>query len=171
MSLLSARPPPGALGLSRPECGHRYPGGAAGRLPPGARCDCRAHRNVLAAGKGTSMTTRLLIIGGSDAGISAGLRAREVDPSCEVTIVLADGFPNYSICGLPFYLSGEVPHWHWLAQRTAGGIAREGIHLFLDSTDQAIDPAHHLVTILDDAVKYRLLPDDRLGIGQAALSK
>jgi len=115
------------------------------------------------------MTTRLLIIGGSDAGISAGLRAREVDPHCEVTIVLADRFPNYSICGLPFYLSGEVPDWHWLAHRTAEDIAREGIHLLLDSTAQAIDPANHLVTILDEAGKTRQLPYDRLVIATGAV--
>ena len=46
--------------------------------------------------------TRLLILGGSDAGISAALRAKEVNATSEVTVVLADRFPNYSICGLPF---------------------------------------------------------------------
>jgi len=45
-----------------------------------------------------------LIIGGSDAGISAALRAREVNPACEITVVAADRYPNYSICGLPFWL-------------------------------------------------------------------
>jgi protoporphyrinogen oxidase len=33
---------------------------------------------------------RLLVIGGSDAGISAGLRARELDPTVETTLVVAD---------------------------------------------------------------------------------
>src|SRR5260370_30190144 len=87
--------------------------------------------------------TRLLILGGSDAGTSAALWAREVDPTTNVTVVVADRFPNYSICGLPFYLSGEVPDWHWLAHRTAEDIACEGIHLLLDSTAQAIDPGAH----------------------------
>ena len=86
---------------------------------------------------------RLLIIGGSDAGTSAGLRARELDPGCEVTVVVADRYPNYIICGLPFYLSGEVPDWHTLAHRTAEDIAHEGIHLLLDSTAQAIDSVNH----------------------------
>ncbi|GCE17130.1 hypothetical protein KDK_09300 [Dictyobacter kobayashii] len=40
----------------------------------------------------------LVIIGGSDAGISAALRAREIEPSMEVSLVVADAFPNYSIC-------------------------------------------------------------------------
>ena len=115
------------------------------------------------------MTTSLLIIGGSDAGISAGLRARELDPSCEVAIVVSDRFPNYSICGLPFYLSGEVADWHWLAHRTAEDIAREGIHLLLDSTAQSIDSANHLVTILDDAGKTRHLSYDRLVIATGAV--
>ena len=46
---------------------------------------------------------RLLVIGGSDAGISAGLRARELDPSVEVSLLVADAYPNFSICGLPYY--------------------------------------------------------------------
>jgi NADPH-dependent 2,4-dienoyl-CoA reductase/sulfur reductase-like enzyme len=37
----------------------------------------------------------LLIIGGSDAGISAALRARELDPNTEVTLAVADDYPNF----------------------------------------------------------------------------
>ena len=61
---------------------------------------------------------RLLIVGGSDAGISAALRARELDRNAEIEVLLNDDFPNYSICGLPFYLSGETPDWKSLAHRT-----------------------------------------------------
>jgi NADPH-dependent 2,4-dienoyl-CoA reductase/sulfur reductase-like enzyme len=43
---------------------------------------------------------RMVAIGGSDAGISAALRAREVDPGAEVTVVVADAYPNFSICGV-----------------------------------------------------------------------
>jgi NADPH-dependent 2,4-dienoyl-CoA reductase/sulfur reductase-like enzyme len=63
---------------------------------------------------------RLLIIGGSDAGIAVALRTREVNPEAEVTVVVADAYPNYSICGLPFYLSGEVEDyraWPTVARR------------------------------------------------------
>jgi NADPH-dependent 2,4-dienoyl-CoA reductase/sulfur reductase-like enzyme len=71
----------------------------------------------------------LVIAGGSDTGISAALRARELDSSVAITIAVADAFPNYSICGLPFYLSGEVPDWHLLAHRTAAEIEERGHHL------------------------------------------
>jgi len=62
--------------------------------------------------------THLVIIGGSDAGISAALQAREIDEQATVTVIVADAFPNYSICGLPFYLSGKTPEWQMLAHRT-----------------------------------------------------
>jgi NADPH-dependent 2,4-dienoyl-CoA reductase/sulfur reductase-like enzyme len=52
---------------------------------------------------------RLVIIGGSDAGIMAGLRAREVDPSVRPLLVVADACPNFSICGIPDHVSGDVP--------------------------------------------------------------
>jgi NADPH-dependent 2,4-dienoyl-CoA reductase/sulfur reductase-like enzyme len=61
----------------------------------------------------------LLIIGGSDAGISAALRARELAPDVAVTVVVADAFPNYSICGIPFYHSGEVADWQRPPCRTS----------------------------------------------------
>ena len=58
---------------------------------------------------------RLVVVGGSDAGIAAALRARQLDPEGDVIVLAADAFPNYSICGLPYLLSGEVPDSHDLA--------------------------------------------------------
>jgi NADPH-dependent 2,4-dienoyl-CoA reductase/sulfur reductase-like enzyme len=54
----------------------------------------------------------LIAIGGSDAGISAALRARELDPTSEVTVVVADAYPNFSICGIPYYISRDVGASH-----------------------------------------------------------
>ena len=44
----------------------------------------------------------ILIIGGSDAGISAALRIKEIDPKAPVTVMAADACPNFSICGCRF---------------------------------------------------------------------
>jgi hypothetical protein len=38
--------------------------------------------------------TELVVIGGSDAGTSAALRARELASDGLVTVVVADGYPN-----------------------------------------------------------------------------
>ena len=71
----------------------------------------------------------LIMIGGSDAGISAALRARELDPAAEVTVVVEDAYPNFSICGIPYYVSGEVTHWRNLAHRTLADLEAAGMRL------------------------------------------
>src|SRR5712675_2483011 len=95
----------------------------------------------------------MVAVGGSDAGISAALRAREVDPGAEVTVVVADAFPNFSICGIPYYVSGEVTHWRNLAHRTTADLEATGMRLRLDTTARRIDPGARklLVTAPDGA--------------------
>jgi NADPH-dependent 2,4-dienoyl-CoA reductase/sulfur reductase-like enzyme len=111
----------------------------------------------------------LLVIGGSDAGISAGLRARELDPTVEVSLLVADAYPNFSICGLPYYLSGDVTDWRDLAHRTASDLEQAGLQLLLDHTARAIDPAAKQVTVTDPAGAERQLGYDRLVVGTGAV--
>ena len=111
---------------------------------------------------------RLVIVGGSDAGISAGLRARECDPDVDVTIVVADRYPNFSICGLPFYLSGETPDWRDLAHRTRDELDAAGLGLLLDTTAVAIDADRHEVTVVDPLGSPSRLGYDRLVIATGA---
>jgi len=111
---------------------------------------------------------RLLVIGGSDAGIAAALRARELDPSVEAAVVVADAFPNFSICGLPYYLSGDVRDWRDLAHRTTGDLEAAGLELLLDHTAQAIDSTGKQVTVTSGHGE-RQLGYDRLVIGTGAV--
>jgi len=85
--------------------------------------------------------THLIAIGGSDAGISAALRARELDPATEVTVVVADEYPNFSICGIPYYFTGEVQPWQSLAHRTAADLEATGMRLRLNTYATGIDVA------------------------------
>lgn len=110
----------------------------------------------------------LLVVGGSDAGISAALRAREIDPSAAVTVVVADSFPNYSICGLPFYLSGEVADWRDLAHRTSAEIEGQGIDLLLNHAALGISSEGRQVLVRDANGFERALPYDRLIIATGA---
>jgi len=112
----------------------------------------------------------LLIIGGSDAGISAALRAKELMPSANVSIAVADGFPNFSICGLPFYLSGEVADWRSLAHRTIDEIESKGIRLLLRHRAQTVDPKQRTVAVTDHTGRRSRLTYDRLVIGTGAAS-
>jgi NADPH-dependent 2,4-dienoyl-CoA reductase/sulfur reductase-like enzyme len=112
---------------------------------------------------------RLLVIGGSDAGIAAALRARELNPSVEATVVVADVFPNFSICGLPYYLSGDVPDWRDLAHRSRTDLEAAGLELLLDHTARAIDPVAKQVTVTDPGGVDRQRSYDRLVIGTGAV--
>ena len=111
--------------------------------------------------------SRLVIIGGSDAGISAGLRAKEVDPTSDVLLVVADSYPNFSICGLPFYLSGETPAWRSLAHRTRADLEAAGLELLLDHRVLNIDPQRKRVSGNGPAGDFDL-GYDRLVIGTGA---
>lgn len=113
---------------------------------------------------------KLVVIGGSDAGISASLQAKELSPDTEVFLILADRYPNFSICGLPFYLSGEVSDWKTLAHRTAGEIEEKGIQLFPDHRITAIIPDRKHVLATDVDGRSKTFPYDKLVIGTGGVS-
>ena len=75
--------------------------------------------------------SQILIVGGSDAGASAAMRAREIDPDSQVDMLVADRWPHYSICGLPYLLSGEVSRPSELAHVSEAELdaARLAVHL------------------------------------------
>lgn len=112
----------------------------------------------------------LVAIGGSDAGISAALRARELDPSVEVTVVVADAYPNFSICGIPYLVSGEVGHWRNLAHRTRADLEATGMGLRLDTRATAIDVAASRVQLRDAHGGEESLAYDALVVGTGAVS-
>ena len=111
----------------------------------------------------------LVMIGGSDAGISAALRARELDPAADVTVVLEDAYPNFSICGIPYYVSGEVPHWRDLAHRTLADLEAAGIALRLDTTARRIDVPGHKLLVTTAGGEEDIVSYDKLIIGTGAV--
>ena len=112
----------------------------------------------------------LTIIGGSDAGISAALRAREINKNVDVRVIVADSFPNYSICGLPFYLSGETPEWRQLAHRQIGEIEKEGISILLNHKATLIDPQSKTVACLTPTGQESRTGYDKLILATGAVS-
>ena len=113
--------------------------------------------------------TRLLIVGGSDAGISAGLRAREVDPTVEPLLVVDDAYPNFAICGIPYDVSGEVPDWRSLANRTRADLEAAGLELRLNTHAQTIDPVARRLTVTGPDGQEERLPYDVLVVGTGAV--
>jgi NADPH-dependent 2,4-dienoyl-CoA reductase/sulfur reductase-like enzyme len=111
----------------------------------------------------------LVMTGGSDAGISAALRARELDQGADVSVVVADAYPNFSICGIPYYLSGEVTRWQNLAHRTISDLEAAGMWLRLDTTARRIDVAARKLLVTGADGKEELLAYDKLIIGTGAV--
>ncbi|WP_448060870.1 FAD-dependent oxidoreductase [Cellulomonas hominis] len=112
----------------------------------------------------------LVAVGGSDAGISAALRARELAPDWDVSVLVADAYPNFSICGLPYYLSGDVPRWHDLAHRTLADLQVTGMQVRTDTRATRIDVTGHRVEVATPDGSADVVPYDRLVIGTGALS-
>jgi len=111
----------------------------------------------------------LVMIGGSDAGISAALRARELDLAVDVTVVLEDAYPNFSICGIPYYVSGEVTHWRNLAHRTVADLEATGMRLRIDTTARRIDVAGRKLLITTASRGEEVLSYDKLIVGTGAV--
>ena len=111
----------------------------------------------------------IVAVGGSDAGISAALRAREVDPGAEFTVVVADAYPNFSICGIPYYVSGEVTHWRNLAHRTRADLEAAGMRLRLGTTARKIDAAGRVLHVTGEDGSDDVLAYDELVIGTGAV--
>ncbi len=112
----------------------------------------------------------IVAIGGSDAGITAALRARELDPTAQFTVVVADAYPNFSICGIPYCVSGEVTRWTNLAHRTAADLAATGMQVLTDTLATRINVNEHTLDILDRAGVPQQLPYDTLIVGTGAVS-
>ena len=111
----------------------------------------------------------LVMIGGSDAGTSAALRARELDPAADVTVVLEDAYPNFSICGIPYYVSGEVTHWRNLAHRTVADLEATGMRLRLDTTARRIDVPGRKLLVTTTGQGEEVLSYDKLIVGTGAV--
>src|SRR6266852_4771917 len=111
----------------------------------------------------------VVTIGGSDAGISAALRVRELDPAADITVVLEDAYPNFSICGIPYYVSGEVTHWRNLAHRTIADLDAAGMRLRLDTTARGIDTQGRKLLVTGPDGAEDLISYDQLLIGTGAV--
>lgn len=114
--------------------------------------------------------SHMLIVGGSDTGISAALRIKELNNQTDVTVLLADAYPGFSICGLPFFLSGEVTDWHTLAHHSAQELEKQGIQLLLNQQAEVIFPETKSVRTISSKGQTQEITYDKLLIATGAES-
>lgn len=111
----------------------------------------------------------LVVVGGSDAGVSAALRARQVAPTVDVTVVSTEPVVSFSTSGIPFFLSGEVSDPERLREQTGAGLASSGIEVLLESTAYSIDAQSRKVVVLDNKGTESTLSYDELILATGAL--
>jgi NADPH-dependent 2,4-dienoyl-CoA reductase/sulfur reductase-like enzyme len=114
--------------------------------------------------------SHLLIIGGSDAGISAALRIKELNTQADVTAVVTDVYPSYSICGLPFLISGEVNNPAKLAHFEEKELEKQGIRLLLNQRAEAVIPENKKVRVKSSNGQNQDINYDKLLIAAGAES-
>ncbi|MCP3033089.1 FAD-dependent oxidoreductase [Halobacillus sp. A1] len=91
---------------------------------------------------------KILIIGSVAAGTSVAAKARRNDEEAEITLYNADYDISYSICGIPYFLGGEVEDLNTLTPRNAAWFKkRYNVDIFTRHKVTNIDHEHKKVTV------------------------
>ena len=85
--------------------------------------------------------TRMVVVGGDAAGMSAATQARKRRPSQELEIVAFERgrHTSYSACGLPYYAGDVVKDWRDLVARTPEEFASQDIEVRTRHEVEAVD--------------------------------
>jgi NADPH-dependent 2,4-dienoyl-CoA reductase/sulfur reductase-like enzyme len=96
--------------------------------------------------------TRLVVIGGGAAGMSAASAARRTAPDLDVVVCEAGSFAAYGMCGIPYFLGGTVERAEsLLAYPPEEFREKRGIDLRLRTRVTQIDPDARQVHLSDDS--------------------
>lgn len=111
------------------------------------------------------MGSRVVVIGGDAAGMTAASALRRMLPKDDEVVVLERGtWTSYSACGIPYWVAGEVESPDALVARTPEQHLANGIDLRLGIEATAFDPVAHTVSVRDgDPLTY-----DRLVLATGA---
>ena len=95
--------------------------------------------------------TRMVVVGGDAAGMSAASQARRRREPQELEIVAFERgrHTSYSACGLPYYAGDVVKDWRDLVARTPEEFAEQGIEVRTRHEVDAIDLEARRVRVRD----------------------
>ena len=54
------------------------------------------------------MSEKLIVIGGTAAGLSAASKAKRLRPDMEIEVFEKSGYISYGACGLPYFVGGMI---------------------------------------------------------------
>ena len=71
-----------------------------------------------------NQTTRIIVVGASAAGLRAAARARRRLPNAQILVIDKESFISYGACGMPYFVSGDIPSANKLRE-TPYGLIRD----------------------------------------------
>jgi len=89
------------------------------------------------------LNMRIIIVGGGAAGATAAQFARKQDRDAEIIVFEETPYPEYSRCGLPHALSGEIPSFEDLIEFTPEWFQRNKIDLRLSTRVTEVEVHKH----------------------------
>ncbi len=82
---------------------------------------------------------KIIIIGCGAGGGTAAQFARKTNRKAKITVFEKNSYPQYSKCGLPYAISGDIPKIMDLIEFSEEWFKKANIHLNLDTTVEKID--------------------------------
>lgn len=116
------------------------------------------------------MRHRLVVIGGTAAGLSAASKAKRTDPELDVSVYERSGYVSYGSCGLPYYVGGLVRSEADLVTLTPEELSgKRGVRTHIRHEATGIDARKKIVHIRNqDAGESFDVPYDSLVIAAGA---
>src|SRR6056297_1705284 len=88
----------------------------------------------------------IVIVGCGAGGATAAQFAKKTDRKAQVTILESSPFPQYSKCGIPYAISGEIPKIMDLIEFSEEWFKKARIDLFLNTTVTDVDSEKKIIT-------------------------
>lgn len=96
------------------------------------------------------MSFKMLVIGGTAAGLSAASKAKRINPEIDITVYEQSGYVSYGACGLPYYLGDMIKDADDLISLNAETLSKKrGIPTFIHHKVLEIDRNKKTLKVLN----------------------
>ncbi len=93
--------------------------------------------------------TKIIVIGGVAAGMSAAAKAKRTNPELNVTVFERSHYISYGACGMPYVIEGSIESLDKLIARTPDKMAEQGVTVKVRHEVTHIDPDAKTVSVKD----------------------
>lgn len=116
------------------------------------------------------MSEKLIVIGGTAAGLSAASKAKRVNPDMEIQVFEKSGYISYGACGLPYFVGGMIAEPDDLVSLTVDQMThKRGIPTVTHHEVTKIDRENKTVTVVNlDTQETSVHAYDKLVIATGA---